>query len=506
VAPVVNDMELSSDGSSLTIAGLFSTAGGQARANLARLDTGTGIADPAWIADTDAAVDVLEQAPSGNLLAGGDFTSVNASGRNHLAMLDETDGSVLAWQPLIASLTGPGSVQALAVDDSSGQLYVGGSFADIGGDTAHNNITVFAMASPVTVSASSGGFASNSPPLTVTLTCTDNSGNSPCAATYYTLDGSTPKTASAIYAGPIMISGTTTLKFFSVDVDGNREVVHSEIYTIESAAPVTTAIPLVTVLNGINYEPVELACDDGAGGSGCATTYYTMDGSDPTPASMVYTAPIELTNPATTIKYFSIDQAGNSELPVKTSTYTLDMDLPTISISHPSGNYTPPLTVTILCDDGAGSGCSDIYINTDGSLPDVTTAEYHHDYSVSGPSIEITLNSASIVRVQASDIAGNVGNSIIGIYTFTQADALRRNSSGTGSLSWLPLLLLPLLWWRRLRSVPEMTHAGKDHGDIVFIGGVNDLLVPHRSPRLDHRRDAHLGGTVETIAKREEGV
>jgi len=445
--PSVNDMLLSDDGASLTIAGHFNVAGGQSRVNLARLDTATGLADT-WVADTDApaAVDVLALAPSGNLLAGGDFTSINTTGRNHLAMLDVADGSVLTWQPLIASSTGPGSVKALAVYDSNGRLYVGGSYADIGGDTAHNNIADFAMAAPVTVSNSSAGFASQSA-LTVTLTCTDNSGNSPCDFTYYSLDGNTPTT---VYSGAINISApTTTLKYFSVDVDGNPETVHSEIYTIESTAPVTTAIPVVTVLNAVNYEPVELACDDGFGGSGCATTYYTVDGSDPTTASTVYTTPIELTAAATTIKYFSVDGAGNSES-VKTTNYTLDRDLPTISVSHASGNYTPPLTVTILCDDGAGLGCGDIYINTDGTLPDMINAQYHYDYSVSGP-FEITLNSASILRVQASDIAGNFGNSVVGIFTFTQADALNSRSSGTGSLSWLSLLLLPLIWHRRIQ-------------------------------------------------------
>ena len=449
--PSVHDMLLSDDGKSLTIAGLFDSAGGQARANLARVDSAAAAVDLAWAADTDAAVEVLGISPSGEVLAGGSFITINTvNSRNHLVMLDQADGSVLSWQPLIASSTGPGSVQALAVDDGNGQLYVGGSYGDIGGDTLHNNIAVFAMAPPVTVSASSGGFAS-SPPLSVTLTCTDNSGNSPCAGTYYTLDGSMPTTASTVYSGDINIAATTTLKYFSVDVDGNPETVHSELYTIESTAPVTTALPVVTVLNTVSYEPVELACDDGPGGSGCAKTYYTVDGSDPTTASTEYTAPIELTDGATTIKYFSVDEADNSEEPFfKTTNYTLDRDLPTISVSHASGNYTPPLTVTISCDDGAGLGCGDIYLNTDGTLPDMVNAQYHYDYSVSGP-FDITLNSASILRVQAGDIAGNVGNSVIGIFTFTQADALDRSSSGSGSLSWLPLLLVPLIWRRRIQ-------------------------------------------------------
>jgi hypothetical protein len=435
---VVYDMALSEDGSSLIIAGLFNSAGGQARANLARLDTltDTDQADLAWVADTDAVVYSLGDVHSGHLFPGGAFTTLDGSGRNYLAMLDAADASVLPWLPLIASVAGSGSVRAQAVDAASNRLFVGGDFADIGGDTSYKNIAAFSIEPPVTVSDSDGGFASQIP-LTVTLTCTDQN-NAACAATYYTLDESTPTTAppTLIYGGAIALSATTTLKYFSIDFDGNREAVHSEFYSIDVDAPLTTASPGLSVLNSITYEPVELVCSDGAGGSGCAMTYYSLDGSTP---AIPYTAPIQLTNAVTTVKYFSVDQADNSEVE-KSSTYTLDTELPTISVSHPWGNYSPPLTVTVICDDGAGSGCDELYLVTDGSIPTETSSPI----SYSGP-IDITLDSASILRVQASDLAGNSGESIIGIYTFTRPDVLSSSSSGTGSLLWLPVLLLPLL-------------------------------------------------------------
>ncbi|UFJ42260.1 PHB depolymerase family esterase [Brevibacillus humidisoli] len=75
-----------------------------------------------------------------------------------------------------------------------------------------------------TANPSSGTFAH---PVSVTLQT-----NEP-AATYYTLDGSTPTTNSARYTDPILIQTTSTLKFFSQDESGNSESVKTETYTIQ---------------------------------------------------------------------------------------------------------------------------------------------------------------------------------------------------------------------------------------------------------------------------------
>lgn len=441
VGTSVNDMVLSSDAASLTIAGQFTAAGGQARANLARLDTTTGAVDPVWVVDSDGPVYALGQNSMGDLFVGGAFTTIQGqTGYNNLALLRADTLAVAPWQPQVGSTSG-GAVYSLSIDAGAEQLVVGGDYTDIGGAAGYQYLAAYSIAPPVTVSASTDGFASTMP-LTVTLSCTAQSGGV-CAATYLTTDGSQPTTVSPIYTAPLLITSTTTLKYFSVDADGNREAVHSETYTIDVAAPQTNLSPAQTILNAGTYTPVELLCDDGVDGSGCAATYYTVDDTTPTNASPVYSQPLELSDGNTTLRYFSVDNAGNAEA-VGSRTYTVDRQLPTISVSPDSGNYLPPLDVTLICDDGTGSGCDQIYLTTDGSNP-ADPADPVTPFTYSGP-IKLTLNSAAVLRIVATDVAGNSGASTVGIYTFTDPSPIKRHGSGTVDGGIVVLLAVLLLW------------------------------------------------------------
>lgn len=82
-------------------------------------------------------------------------------------------------------------------------------------------------------------------------------------------------------------------------------------------APTTVA----SVTSGLfSPQSVSLTCN-AASGTGCLATYYTIDGTTPSRASSVYTAPIALWT-KTTLKYFSVDRAGNEEA-VKTQSYLI---------------------------------------------------------------------------------------------------------------------------------------------------------------------------------------
>src|SRR5207249_12106376 len=110
----------------------------------------------------------------------------------------------------------------------------------------------------------------------------------------YTTDASTPTTASTVYTGPFTVFSTSAVKFFSVDRAGNTETVKSQSIAIDTTPPVTTITCNNAPCASGWYKAavqVALSATDNAGGSGAATTYYTTDGSTPTTASTVYTAP-----------------------------------------------------------------------------------------------------------------------------------------------------------------------------------------------------------------------
>ncbi|MFC1769581.1 SBBP repeat-containing protein [Nitrospirota bacterium] len=72
-------------------------------------------------------------------------------------------------------------------------------------------------------------------PQSVTISCDDGAGSG-CANIYYTLDGSTPNTASDLYSDAIDIVNSTVLSFFANDVDGNSETINTQSYLIDVPA------------------------------------------------------------------------------------------------------------------------------------------------------------------------------------------------------------------------------------------------------------------------------
>jgi hypothetical protein len=249
---------------------------------------------------------------------------------------------------------------------------------------------------------STGSYAGT---VSVRLAATDPSGSG-VAATYYTTDGSTPTTSSTPYTAAFNVTQTGTVKYFSVDTAGNAEPAKSQAIQIDTIKPTTTITCNNATCSTGWYQAsvtVRLPASDSSGGSGVAATYYTTDGSTPTTSSTRYTAAFSIAQ-TRTVKYFSIDQAGNAEA-VKSQLIRIDGAAPTTTISCNGGTcasktYPSPVSVTLNATDGSGSsGVSSTHYTIDGTTPTLTSPTYAGAF---------TLSATATVRFRSWDVAGNV--------------------------------------------------------------------------------------------------
>ncbi len=210
------------------------------------------------------------------------------------------------------------------------------------------------------------------------------SANEP-ATIYYTLDGSTPTTASMMYSAVIAVNSSLTLKYFAVDTAGNASAVQAEVYVIDTVAPTVAASVAGGTYSAV--QNVTLSANEPA------TIYYTLDDTMPTTASAVYTAPISIST-TKILKYFGKDTAGNASA-VQTQVYVIDSVAPTVTASVAGGTYTSVQSVTLIASEPAT-----IYFTLDGTMPTTASAVY---------SAAITVNSSLTLKYFAVDTAGNVG-------------------------------------------------------------------------------------------------
>lgn len=123
-------------GGAIYAGGDFATIGGQARSHIAMLSgTGTGAADATWNPVADDTVYALVRDASTSLYAGGAFTSIGGEARARIAKLaaSGTGAADAAWDP-----SADDDVRAIALD-STGAVYAGGNFGTIGG-AAHERL------------------------------------------------------------------------------------------------------------------------------------------------------------------------------------------------------------------------------------------------------------------------------------------------------------------------------------------------------------------------------
>lgn len=121
---------------------------------------------------------------------------------------------------------------------------------------------------------------------------------------YYTIDGSSPNEDSYKYTEPINLQeGTTVIRAFVMDADGNSSDISSEVFELEFGAPdKPTIIPESGEYVGEHYVRI-LVPNDCIG-------YYTLDGSVPNESSEIYTGEFLMPTGTTTVCVILKDDNG----------------------------------------------------------------------------------------------------------------------------------------------------------------------------------------------------
>ena len=193
------------------------------------------------------------------------------------------------------------------------------------------------------------------------------------AAIYYTVNGTTPTSASTKYSGAITIGSTTTLKAIGIRTGYTNSAVTAATYTI--TLPMV-ATPVLSLKSGSYVGAQKVTIADATSG---AAIYYTVNGATPTSASAKYTGALTISS-TTTLKAMAV-ASGYANSAVATATYAITRpQTATPTFSPAAGSYGAGQKVTL---SDATSGAT-IYYTTNGATPTTSSTKYSSVITVSG--------------------------------------------------------------------------------------------------------------------------
>ena len=205
----------------------------------------------------------------------------------------------------------------------------------------------------------------------VSLACTNSTAN-----IYYTLDGGDPTTNVTdrcfLYNEPITLTHAATVKALAHVAEHPYTVVYSERYALGQ-----TLVPSIVAADGdvFNWSGnvVTLATE-----TEYAEIRYTLDGSEPTESSRLYTGPFAIDD-TTTVKAKAFKEDW-FESETATATFTREWYTVDAPVIEPSGAAFENVsqTVSLSC---ATEGAM-IFYTTDGSDPKVNGREYTKPFTI----------------------------------------------------------------------------------------------------------------------------
>jgi hypothetical protein len=214
----------------------------------------------------------------------------------------------------LANLCGPAGLAA----DSSASVYIVDAC-----NYRVRKVTVLPTTPAPVLSLAGGTY-----PTAQTLTMTDSLAT---GKIFYTKDGTDPYSTSTVYTAPISIRSSETVKAIAVADGYAPSPVVSASYVIEGPA----AMPQFNPPAGTYTSVQTVTISDTTQG---AAIYYTVDGTNPTPASTLYSGPIMVSS-SETIKALATAN-GFTPSAVATASYTINLSAPAPTISGLSPGFT----------------------------------------------------------------------------------------------------------------------------------------------------------------------
>jgi len=284
--------------------------------------------------------------------SGGAYTSTQA-----VSIADATPGAVIHYTtngsvPTASSTTYTGAITVMAGETINAIATATG----FGNSAVASAAYTFIAATPV-ISPAGGTYTSAQ-----AATIADSSSG---AIIYYTTNGSTPTTSSALYSGPITVGSTETINAIAVVAGYSNSPVATATFTINLP---TAATPAISPAGGTYTAAQTVTITDLTVG---ASIHYTTDGSVPSSSSPLYSGTIAV-SASETISAIATESGYNNSA-VSTAVFTLNVPLAATPVLSPSaGTYTTVQTVTIA-DSTVGAV---IHFTTDGTVPTVSSPAY----------------------------------------------------------------------------------------------------------------------------------
>lgn len=299
--------------------------------------------------------------------------------------------------------------------------------------------TTTASTTPTLAISPAGGSFDAGTSLSVTMTATDVATTT--TKIYYTIDGSTPTTASTVYSAPLTVNATTTVKAIAVNAQGNSSAITTNQYTIATSTTPTsnsftvyykpptswTAAPKIYYWSALPTGALSNATWPGTAMSAACDGwyYYTFKG--------ITSTNIIFNNGSSGSGNQTVDLVAN-----KTAFYdgATSAWLSTTPITNPclnltaSASYNEGATATVALSAVSATASNPvIYYTTDGSTPTVSSSSIINSGS-------ITLTSTTTIKAFAAASDGTTSAVKTSTFTFNPVTGItvhfKPNASASG--------------------------------------------------------------------------